>query len=290
MPPAQIFKGRSEHQIFVKQVPKDTAKSTLPDLFAPYNPQSFRNLYPDSYNTTVVLSFSTHDEASLAYRDTNGMRLDNTVLRVEMWNEQRTTRATGAAEDVGAAHSGVSILKLATLQHPTPVEDFERTDSPFADTGSPRLKPGDGFTWAQVAGPKRPPAAAAAATNRPSTPPLLHPVAGNTPSVPIVESLQPQVIEEPQEKAPSGSPATPPTCTEGTAYGEGETVEGGSEVVADTPKVAQHDESIVTQAQLTSPPVHSAWDSTNTSDRIARAHCRNCGFCQARLRRTGLNQ
>jgi hypothetical protein len=282
MPPAQKYKGRDEHQLFVKHVPADTAKYALPDLFAPYNPRSVRNLYPDSYDTTVVLSFSTHDEASCAYEDTNGLRIDNTVLYVEMWSEQRTTRPLGSAEGYEAGQSRKPILKPTTTRCQTPIEIIERTDTPVSDTGSTRLKPRDGTTWAQVAGPKQP--LPTAVTDRPATSSILFNIADNARSSHTVESPQPQVKAETME---------PSTCvTEDPFHGEGDTTEGDSYGMVYTLKDPQDEEPVLTRAHLTAKPpeYHNAWDSTNTSYRISHAHCRNCGFCQARLRRSDLNQ
>jgi hypothetical protein len=291
MPPAQKYKGRDEHQLFVKHVPADTAKYALPDLFAPYNPRSVRNLYPDSYDTTVVLSFSTHDEASRAYEDTNGLRIDNTVLHVEMWSEQRTTRPLAVTEGYEAGQSRKPISKPATTRYQTPVEIIERTDTPVSDTGSNHLKPGDGATWAQVVRPKQP--LPATVTDRPAISPVLPTVTDKAFLGRTAASPQIQVNAEPEGLAWSGLPAKSPTCvTEDPGYGEGDTTDGVSYGVVYTFKDRQDKEPIVTRAHLTAVPPgsYSAWDSTNTSDRISHAHCRNCGFCRARLRRPDLNQ
>lgn len=88
-PPVKV---KGEHMIFVKNVPADLATGALDDLLARYEPTRIKNVYPHSHTTTVVVSFKSHDEASYAQQDMDGIRLENVVLHVEMFSKHRSVR------------------------------------------------------------------------------------------------------------------------------------------------------------------------------------------------------
>jgi hypothetical protein len=144
--------AKDEHLIFVKNVPAYLATEAVPELFARYRPDRIKNVYPKSDITTVVVGFATQEKASQAQQETDGMRLENVVLRVEMYSKHRSVRY---------------LQEARTKSQPTSAaeEDYEELDEceevipaepeyvlPFA------RKPQEGSgpsTWAQVAGTDR---------------------------------------------------------------------------------------------------------------------------------------
>lgn len=86
--------AREEHQIFVKHVPRYLAETSVTAYFKQhYNPLDIRNVYPQGYNTTLVISFGTAEQAVAVQSDTNGLRLDGIVLQVESYARARSVRA-----------------------------------------------------------------------------------------------------------------------------------------------------------------------------------------------------
>jgi hypothetical protein len=92
MPCTHDSDPRDEHLIFVKNVPAYMAVAGIGDLYAQYKPLRVKNIYPNGDITTVVVAFRAYEEASQAQQDTHGIRMDNVVLQVEMYNKHRSLR------------------------------------------------------------------------------------------------------------------------------------------------------------------------------------------------------
>ncbi|KAF2123988.1 hypothetical protein P153DRAFT_361614 [Dothidotthia symphoricarpi CBS 119687] len=80
------------HLIFVKNVPSDTARKAIPRLYAQYGAVEYTNIYAASSITTVMIGFQTMQEAVYAQQDTDGMKLDNVILRVERYHKKQSVR------------------------------------------------------------------------------------------------------------------------------------------------------------------------------------------------------
>jgi hypothetical protein len=153
MPTANNTRRANEHLVFVKNVPGYLAKDTIPKLFVQYNPIGVKNVYPRSSITTVVISFATKREALHAQQETDQMRLDNVILRVEGYNKQQSVRYL---RDQGQANRPLGSVEG---------DDTECYDEPFAlqeasaDTPPPEPVAAKdpkiasaGTTWAHIAG------------------------------------------------------------------------------------------------------------------------------------------
>ncbi len=85
-------KCTNENLVFVKNVPQDMAKDTVPRVFVQYGAIECRNLYPNSQVTTLMVGFKTAHIARLAQEATEGMRLEHIILKVEIYNNYRSSR------------------------------------------------------------------------------------------------------------------------------------------------------------------------------------------------------
>lgn len=85
-------KASNRNLVFVKDVPQYMAKTTIPDVFAKYNPISAKNIYPRGKTTTIVFIFRTRYDASQAQEATDQQKLDGIILRVEMYRQQQSMR------------------------------------------------------------------------------------------------------------------------------------------------------------------------------------------------------
>jgi hypothetical protein len=275
--------AKDEHLIFVKNVPAYLATEAVPELFARYRPDRIKNVYPKSDITTVVVGFATQEKASQAQQETDGMRLENVVLRVEMYSKHRSVRY---------------LQEARTKSQPTSAaeEDYEELDEceevipaepeyvlPFA------RKPQEGSgpsTWAQVAG-----------TDRKTDMMPLPPPPGVAPLADF-----PTPSEQRASPAPPIKVAVPRIDTARNTDNATSTLGSTDEVLphsstSSSTKVSSCDGDVEyttktdEQATTTKPdqPVRDSifapWESTSTSQRISHRHCRDCTFCQMRMRR-----
>jgi hypothetical protein len=290
MPRAHNAKGHSkpngpakdEHLIFVKNVPVYLATEAIPELFARYRPDRIKNVYPKSDITTVVVGFATQENASQAQQETDGMRLESVVLRVEMYSKHRSVRYLQEARtksqplDAGKEdYEQLEEYEEDTLAEPEYVLPFAR-------------KPQEGSgpsTWAQVAGTDH-------KTDMISLPP--------PPGVAALADF-PTPSEQRASPAPPIKVAVPRIDTVRNTESATSTLGSTDDVLphssnASSTKVASYDGDVEDiaktdeQAKTTKPdrPVRDSifapWEPINTSQRISHRHCRNCMFCQMRMR------
>jgi hypothetical protein len=291
MPRAHNVKGHSkpsgpakdEHLIFVKNVPAYLATEAIPELFARYRPDRIKNVYPKSDITTVVVGFATQEKASQAQQETDGMRLESVVLRVEMYSKHRSVRylqeARTKSQPLDATEEDYEDLEEYeenTLAEPKYVLPFAR-------------KPQEGSgpsTWAQVAG-----------TDRKTDMMPLPPPPGVAPLADF-----PTPSEQRASPAPPIKVAVPRIDTARNTDNATSTLGSTDEVLphsstSSSTKVSSCDGDVEyttktdEQATTTKPdqPVRDSifapWESTSTSQRISHRHCRDCTFCQMRMRR-----
>lgn len=167
------IKASNEHLVFAKNVPQYMA-GQITQLFNHYKPTSVRNIYPRSDMTTLVFTFGSQFDAECAQRETDLLRIDYVVLKVETYNDKQSVRALRAkrrarrpvgrvlgryeADDAGE-HGEEKEEEDAEIESVA-----ERSDTPI-DTGfsthplpagNPMAGAATGLTWANIAAIKEP--------------------------------------------------------------------------------------------------------------------------------------
>jgi hypothetical protein len=279
MPRASNTNFRDEHLIFVKNVPAHLAKAAIPELFSPYEPARIKNVYPKGDITTVVVGFHTHEEASRAQKDTDGLCLENVVLRVEMYSKHRSVRFLRDTR-TNQWPSGTGEEEFEDeYEDETPAEP-EYT-LPFGRARQDRSGPA---TWAQIVGEDRqtsmmplPPSGIAFPSERPTT--LTGPALLTSP----VQVAVPRFY--------LASKTDNATSTIGSTDGIPSHSPNMSPVDAiDYVGYVEKNRKPKKQAAATKlgwPPyasIFASWEPINTSQRISQRHCRDCAFCQKRVR------
>jgi hypothetical protein len=274
--------AKDEHLIFVKNVPAYLATEAIPKLFAPYHPNRIKNVYPRSDTTTVVVGFETHEKASQAQQETDGMRLENFVLRVEMYSKHRSVRylqeERTKSQSPDATEDGYGDDNEDGYEEEPPAE--AEYVLPFAK------KPQDGAapsTWAHVAGTDRqtgmmplppPPDLARLAK-------FLALSEQKAQSSTLVKVAIPRIkVARHTENATSTLVSTEDMLSK-TSSTKVDSYDGDAEQNQTTKKY--------TLALKVNKAVHDTifapWEPINTSRRISQRHCRDCTFCQMRMRR-----
>ncbi|KAJ5063541.1 hypothetical protein J3E74DRAFT_287830 [Bipolaris maydis] len=82
----------NERLIFVKNVPSYVDDDQVAELFSPYRPVSYKNIYKGSSITTIVVGFRTTGDAARAQRETDGRCLGSAIIKVEMYEQRRSIR------------------------------------------------------------------------------------------------------------------------------------------------------------------------------------------------------
>jgi hypothetical protein len=279
MPSAHTTKSKDEHLIFVKNVPADLAIAAIPELFAPYEPERIKNVYPKSDITTVVVGFQTHEEASQAQQDTDGMRLENVVLRVEMYNKHRSVRFLREARTKCRPPGVVEDDFQEGYEDESPPEPVYTL--PF---GRAQKSQTGRATWADIVGKDgqaRMATLPAAAITSPQThPTLLNP--GVLPA-PQIQSAVPRIYFAPEtieattaivstDDVPSHSPNAS-FINVASYYGDVEDNRKTKKRIGTT----KIDRTVRTS-------IFAPWEPISTSQRISKRHCRDCVFCQMRMR------
>ncbi|KAJ8108371.1 hypothetical protein OPT61_g8221 [Boeremia exigua] len=93
--PRSMMSQHNHHRrqmLFVKNVPQESA-AHIASLFTQYKPLEVRNLYPTSCITTFMVALPTEEAAEEALRNTDGLRIESTVLTVERYNARQSTVA-----------------------------------------------------------------------------------------------------------------------------------------------------------------------------------------------------
>jgi hypothetical protein len=280
MPRTSNTNVRDEHLIFVKNVPADLAKAAIPELFAPYEPERIKNVYPRSDITTVVVGFRTHQEANRAQQDTDGLRLENVVLRVEMYSKHRSVRFLREARTNWS--SGAEEDEFEEEYEDESLAEPEYT-LPFGRASQERSGPA---TWAQVIGDDR------QTGMMPLPPPGI--------ALRSENATRTHSIRETSSKWPSRLPV--PHSDLACEMDNAETTLGlADSILLRSPNappfnVIGHDrddkETRKLKEQTTTIKLHrsvptsifASWEPINTSQRISQRHCHDCIFCQKRVR------
>lgn len=291
MPPTLQPKAAEKHLIFVKNIPTYMARSTIPALYNEYGAFNVKNVYPESSITTAVVSFRTKDEAARAQEETDGMRLNDVILRVEMYERHRSVRFLRGN---GQANRPLSVTEeedSAGSQEEVPYDTNTAYTSPpkLVMPGLPDNAPG-GTTWARIAAIK-----SARITKIPPNEPEAHPpedpaTASSTPAAtPRIKVAVPHITfppgpAHPSPHPPKASPDQPhypdsaavlssPTNTGGTQYETELGVDRELNKLLDTMSLAGDVRQNV-----------AAWEPIDTTELIRWRHCQGCYFCKLRMR------
>jgi RNA recognition motif-containing protein len=281
----------NERLIFVKNVPSYVPDDQIAELFAPYHPVSFKNIYKGSSITTIVVGFRSTGDAARAQRETDGKPLGSAVIKVEIYEPRRSIRYLREHEQA---------------KIPLDVEEEDDTELPGEEivpkevsTHFPPLYPApvelpstapQSTTWARIASNQR----AQGVTNAPAITkadeahtPASTPIV--TPQIPIVvpvEALEP----EPQALQPSSSPSvslnnsitsvmSAPPAHDDSSDGNEETEIGYyARKCHEILGWAQHSSNNIQEMQL------GLGEPADTTVRIRYRHCGGCTFCKMRER------
>jgi hypothetical protein len=299
MPP-QYHKAPNRHLVFVKNVPDYLAKDIIPKLFAEYKPISVKNVYPNSSITTVVLAFPNAAEAAHVQRETDQMRVQNVILRVEGYNKQQSVRylrenghagrplgAVGDDEDeeevdeAGYTHDETEWVGLPSTATAPPKGDLVKglDDAP------------KGTTWANIAASIKQAQALVEAEVKEEC--AANPAA-TTPHLPVaVPDITWPSTPKHTESLPHTTPSTSPPfllprskrnlsprllnslgITQHEQYTKDSNVEPNTKPLFDMGGWLQN-----ADAFKYTPTVYGLFD---TADVIRAKHCPNCVFCQMR--------
>ena len=285
MPRPQHTRAKDEHLIFVKNVPADLATGPILDLYSRYEPLRIKNVYPNSDITTVVVSFRTLDEACYAQEDTDGMRLDNVVLRVEMFSKHRSVRylreERNTHRPLGAVDEGYEEGPEDPPAYVPEAAYAIHMDFP----NFPALQDKGASTWAQIAKKTRPPGMTPLPA--PAAPPL-HPIVAKEavmstqkPSVatPCLTTA-PETDDAPSEPALTDDISLPSPITSST---EVASYEGDGE----DDHMSKGQPHIVKEKVLPRSSIIAPWEPIDSTEGIRQRHCRDCVFCQMRMRLRG---
>jgi hypothetical protein len=280
MPRTSDLGAKEEHLVFVKNVPADLATATIPDLYARYKPLRVKNVYPKGDITTIVLAFRTFETASQAQQDTDGLRLDNVVLRVEMYSKHRSirylrevrtsSRPLNVVDEDDDAEVEESLAYSMEDGYRSPIEQVYQ-----GNTGA--------TTWAQIVRHDRQrdtkplPATAVASRQQCST--TAEEATIWTPTTTIAVPRIPAVPKTDDEH--SGIARTDETSL-GSSYTSSARIvgyQGDVEGNCQTKRLAADN-----PATKESSSIFALWEPIDTNERIRQHHCRDCTFCQTLLR------
>ena len=255
MPHPRHTKAPSQHLIFVKNVPTYLAKYTIPDIYNGYGALGVKNVYPEGSITTAVVSFRTDKDAVRAQIETDGMRLDNVILRVELFNKQRSVRFL--------RENGLTKRPLDDI-----VEDYEESaqGEEGYDAGSERTSfdgnvastlPDDAVkdtTWARV-------------------------VANNNPTPTTAKRPKAHRVVLPGKAAPHKDPSQSGIIPSPTAK------DSNTSYKTDFEGNSARDQLLeaTTKAVVVVRDVNT-WEPIDTTERIRQRHCKLCFFCRLRKR------
>jgi hypothetical protein len=284
MPRAQHPQSRDEHLVFVKNVPAYMGTASIPELFAQYRPLRVKNVYPNGHITTVVVSFRTYEEAAQAQQDTDGMRLESVVLRVEMYSKHRSLRFLREGRVTRRPFGAVQEHAEDAAEDYTVYQPEEEYTPPLEQT--PQGIPG-AATWAQIVRHDR----------RPGMTPL--------PAPPVVAYQQGSINGHEEVAHEEDNAAASPHSSHVSELGDAHSnhVETGKmrlhspeSITTESTRGETHLEddcnlgglSAMTKGQLTaSSSIFAASEPVNTDQRIRQRHCQHCALCQFAMRLRG---
>lgn len=271
MPRAHTTKFKDEHHIFVKNVPADLGIAAVPRLFEQYKPTRIKNVYPTSNITTIVVTFATYEEAEQAKEDIDGIRLDNVVLRVEMYDKRRSLRYL---KETRTTHRP----RLGYVEEEYDDDYEEEEEEPevpvyVRPSGTPRQGSPGITTWAGIVGNDH-------CTGMAPLSALAHAVQTEYPT-PVNEGHRAkQTIEQLPSHVDDGVPLSehgsldvlpPSTETTSTTDSEPKRKTGKQLLCIRSPGTFKRTSIFV------------PWESFDSTERIVQRHCRDCAFCKKRL-------
>jgi hypothetical protein len=281
---AHKFKGKEEHLIFVKNVPAYMAHRSIPELYKQYEPVRFKNVYPHSDITTIVIGFRTHDKAVYAQQQTDGVRLESVVLRVEKYNKHRSVRylqeVRTKGQPLGPTYDDFEEEEEED-QEPEPEPDYVLPFGPTTEetAGVPK-------TWARIAGNDRatngmmplPPPATAFRVRQPTS---ITSTTKSTPTfavaVPHIAALRKTEEEDASEVTTINSLPIQSTGTQSVGVTRSEGVVEEKKKTRTRPAATKVALSVHTS-------IFAEWEPINSTQRFAKLHCRDCSFCKMRER------
>ena len=290
MSPSLRKQPGSKSSIFVKNVPAFMAKKAIPDLFARYNALHCKNVYPTGFTTTIVVSFQSPADAELARQETDGMRLENIILHVEAYDDQRSIRFLRdnrrAHRPLETTEDGENIPEFKGI---VPRAGSNLTTSTRKVAGSSIVRGLGSKTWASVAANKhdltmsdvwsasdKSPGALSAESPPPRVSlPVQAMVSDFDIGVPTSSgNIPPDFHLEKQTAARSTTNAPMPTEIGDPAH----------EVALEVSKVSS--EGPVAEICTTNTPkkVPGSEEFIDTTERIRQKHCQGCSFCELRTR------
>ncbi|CAO2647651.1 Nn.00g085730.m01.CDS01 [Neocucurbitaria sp. VM-36] len=271
----------SQHLIFVKNVPTYLAKCTIPEIYNGYGALGVKNVYPDGSITTAVVSFRTFKDAVRAQFETDGMRLDNVILRVELYNKQRSVRII---REIGSTKRPLGDI----------MEDYENAQEEEGyNTGSKQTPfdrnvastlPHDAIkdtTWAHVVANNKP---TPTTVNQPKAHRVVLPgkaaprVTAGAPHVQLTHKSTPVYPHWSRisDEDPSSDSRTVPSPTAKDSNTPDKTDFEGDGL---------RDQLVeATTKAVGVPQDENALETIDTTERIRRRHCKLCFFCQLRKR------
>lgn len=299
MPRPFTTKFKDEHHIFVKNVPAALGISAVPRLFEQYEPTRIKNVYPTSNITTIVVTFGTYEEAEQAQEDIDGTRIDNVVLRVEMYDKRRSLRYL---KDTGTRNTPRrSTHRPHFAQVEEEYEDEYEGDGEYEEpvyvrpaATQPQVSPGT-TTWANIVGNNRGngmaplPAPANAVQPRDPTP-MFAPA--NDHNAEYANDIHEPVGPHNNDNATQsehGSIEVLPPSWETASLADSTTSPTDSELIRITQEIVpilEAEAKAQAQAKTKEVPRTSIvvpWESFDSTERLVQRHCRDCVFCQKRL-------
>lgn len=180
----QFFHERmSQHKynprqmLFVKNVPQESAMR-IAGLYRQYKPLETKNLYPDSRITTFMIALPNVGATEEALRETDGLKVGNTVVTVERYNPKQSIVARrDARKRHGAYAHSIAVNDLADYSYDEDDHDgYEADEEKRVNKSTPkaaklvakrsevsltshrtrRVSASGGISWANVAGGTQP--------------------------------------------------------------------------------------------------------------------------------------
>ncbi|EUC48485.1 hypothetical protein COCMIDRAFT_33971 [Bipolaris oryzae ATCC 44560] len=287
----------NDRLIFVKNVPSYVADDQVTDLFSPYRPVSYKNIYKGSNITTIVVGFRSTSDAARAQRETDGSCLGNAVIKVEMYEQRRSIRYirdhgydSSVPWEVGEQEEGYSYED----EQPDEEVPSKEVTAHFSPLYPAPVKlsstAAQGTTWAHIASSHYTQAVTKepAITKADSAPsPASTPIA--TPQITTAIPVKPIEPEAQVSAPPSPVVAVSPSDTTTIAISEPSVRDESSGDGAHGPetehqimrwsgimKWAQDSGGDGIQEMQSRPYV-----PLDTAVRIRQVHCRDCAFCKS---------
>lgn len=78
--------------VFIKNVPQYIATTAIPEMLDAYKPIFIKRIHPDGKTTTIVSGYASRDTAESVREHLNGLRLMDTILHVELYQDERSVQ------------------------------------------------------------------------------------------------------------------------------------------------------------------------------------------------------